>query len=179
MVSFSEDFQLVNQWAPDTRGPRWYDASTSKYESKYIVDQKTGKRYFNEYPEVVGFKCFLLTLGTPIVHLIVAVASVIFSAVKLLCFYHLWKPVEGEAEYNFKARMIDIKQETLALGKFLLAPLLLEAAAIYGMFRPYDGRKLYASVERTVYGGFVLAPCFQPEATRHAFGGNVDQKNAF
>lgn len=55
----------------------------------------------------------------------------------------------------------------------------LELAAIYGLFRPYDGRKLYASLEREIYGDFVLAPCFQPDPQYHALGGDINQKNAF
>ncbi|MBS4171388.1 hypothetical protein NEOC95_002136 [Neochlamydia sp. AcF95] len=55
----------------------------------------------------------------------------------------------------------------------------LELAAIYGIFTPYNGRKLYASIERAQYGKFTLAPCFQPGPTCHASGGNPQKRDAF
>ena len=55
----------------------------------------------------------------------------------------------------------------------------LELAAIYGIFQPYDGRKLYASFERATYGNFILAPCFQPDPKYHALGGDINEKDAF
>ncbi|MDE3055240.1 MAG: hypothetical protein KGI80_00870 [Verrucomicrobiota bacterium] len=44
---------------------------------------------------------------------------------------------------------------------------------------PHDGRKLYATLERVLYGGDCLAPCFQPSAFRHLFHGNIEMQNAF
>lgn len=51
----------------------------------------------------------------------------------------------------------------------------LELAAIYGIIRPYDGRKLYASIERAEYRNFILVPCFQPDPTSHALGGDIKE----
>ena len=54
-----------------------------------------------------------------------------------------------------------------------------ELAALYGCIRPYDGRKLYATIERAMYGDSVLAPCFQPSPTSHALGGDINRKDVF
>lgn len=75
--------------------------------------------------------------------------------------------------------MSDAGQDILRIIATPFSILGLELAAIYGMFRPYDGRKLYGSIERATYGKAILAPCFQPNPTSHAFGGSTDQKDAF
>lgn len=60
-----------------------------------------------------------------------------------------------------------------------IAIIRLELAVIYGVFRPYDSRKLYATLERAQYGRHILAPCFQPGATNHLFGGDAYKKNQY
>jgi len=55
----------------------------------------------------------------------------------------------------------------------------LELSALYGIFRPYDGRKLYASFERMQYNHWILAPCFQPSPTNHLLGGDAKKQNAY
>lgn len=49
--------------------------------------------------------------------------------------------------------------------RIILTPLAiagLEVSALFGLLSPYDGRKLYATIERALYGTAILAPGFQP-----------------
>ncbi len=183
-VSF-EDFQLSNTWKPDVDGPRWikWEAGDDGLKGvdegpKYLIDMTTGRRYWNESEECVRLKCFLLTLFTPIYHLIASVVDVFYRIVKLVSGSHFWMDKEGEKSYSLKGRLKDAGQDFLRVLTAPFAFIGLELAAIYGIFNPYDGRKLYASIERAQYGTFILAPCFQPDPKYHALGGDPKQKNA-
>ena len=162
-------------WAEEKDGSKYSDGTAQN-----IIDTHTGDKYFNEDRGVIWFKCALLTIGTPVVHLVAAVATIAANLLRLLSFYHFWKSVDAEnGHYNFTSRLLDAGGN---LAHMVFAPLaiaLLELAAIIGLLAPRDGRKLYASTERLAYGHFVLAPCFQPEATEHFFGGDVNQRNAY
>lgn len=168
------DFQPINKWKPDLDGQKWYDGS-----AKHLIDQSTGRKYWNESKATVGFKCFLLTLGTPFVHPIAGIINIACRALKLISFSHFWMHKSGEKSYDFKARLLDAGKDLLRIVTQPLAIVGLELAAIYGLFRPYDGRKLYASIERAQYGNFILAPCFQPDPDQHLLGGDPNKKNAF
>jgi hypothetical protein len=103
-------------------------------------------------------------------HPFASVFNIAYRIFKLVTFSHFWveKKSEvnesGEREYNFKARLTDAGQDLLRIVATPVAIIGLELVAIYGLFRPYDGRKLYASIERATYGNGMLAPCFQPGA---------------
>ena len=168
------DFQPINSWKPDLNGPKYYDGT-----AQHLIDQTTGRKYLNESKGVVGFKCFLLTLGTPIVHTIASVVNVAYRILKLVTLSHFWMTKEGEKSYNFKSRLKDASTDLIRIVTQPIALVGLELAAIYGLFRPYDGRKLYASIERAQYGNFILAPCFQPNAEEHLLGGDINERNAF
>lgn len=168
------DFQPINQWKVDLEGEKYWDGTAQD-----LIDQTTGRRYLNESEGVVTFKCFLLTLGTPIVHTIESVKRVAYRIMNFVTLAHFWRPKNGEQSYSFKSRLKDASADLLRIVTQPLAFVGLELAAIYGLFRPYDGRKLYASIERAQYGNFVLAPCFQPNAEEHFLGGDIKEKNAF
>lgn len=172
------DFQPINNWKPDLNGEKW-QYGEERGEPKFIVDQTTNRRYFNETRGIVRFKCFLLTLGTPFVHPIASIANVAYRVLKLATFSHFWANKDGETKYNFKARLANAGKDLLRIVATPFSIVGLELAALYGIFRPYDGRKLYASIERATYGNFILAPCFQPDPKYHALGGDINQKNAF
>ncbi|MBY0529701.1 MAG: hypothetical protein K2P51_05875 [Rhabdochlamydiaceae bacterium] len=168
------DFQPINTWKPNLVGPKWGDR-----DPKYLIDMTTGRRYWNESEGCVGFKCFLLTVGTPIVHSVASLVSVAHKVIRLVAFFHFWKDVKGEKKYPFEERLNDVGMDLLRVVTTPIVFVGLELAAIYGIFAPYNGRKLYASIERAQYGGFILAPCFQPDPKYHALGGNPEKRNAF
>lgn len=166
----ANDFKIFNQW--DIDHSRFYADGSPMY----LIDRSTGKQYLNEDTSVVRFKCFLLTLGTIPVHLIASVFKVASQAFQAIsCFF---APNQG-ASYNLKSRLIECGTHLLTIARTPFAIALLELSSIFGVFSPYNGRKLYASFERAHYGHFILAPCFQPKAQNHLFGGNIHQRNAF
>ena len=165
------DFQLVNIWKVDEAG--------EKGVAEYIIDKSTGRKYGNEPKELIREKCILLTLGTPIVHSIASVVNMAYRIVKLVSLSHFWRPREGEESYNFKARLKDAGKDLARVVMQPFALIGLELAAVYGVFRPLDGRKLYASIERVQYGDYVLAPCFQPDPEKHLFGGNINDRGTW
>lgn len=172
-----KDFYPFNSWVEDKKGPTWNISVSGKREPAFLIDQTTGKSYFNETKGCVRFKCFLLTLGTPFVHFAAAIANVAYRALKLVSFSHFWVPKEKGG--SFKDRLSDAGVDVLRIIATPFSYFALELSALYGLLSPYNGRKLYASFERAVYGNFILAPCFQPEPRRHAFGGDINTQNAF
>ena len=169
------DFKPINNWKVDTDGPKWKNSK----EPAYLIDQSTGRKYWNESKGTVRVKCFLLTLGTPIVHAVASAINVAYRILKLVSFSHFWMPKKKESSYNFKARLGDAGKDLLRVITQPWAILGLTFTAIYGVFSPYDGRKLYATIERAQYGHFILAPCFQPSPEKHFFGGNPQERNAW
>ncbi len=171
------DFQPINKWTPDFEGRIWVildsDGRTVK-DPMTIIDHSTQRRYLNEFPGTIRCKSFWLILGTPIAGL----CGLVYRVVKLVTLAHFWLEKEEEKSYSLKGRLVDAGADFL---KIITAPLViigLELAAIYGVFRPYDGRKLYATIERAAQVE-LLAPCFQPEPTYHIFGGDLNKPNAW
>ena len=171
------DFQPINIWKPDLNGEKYHGYHCG--EARFIVDQTTNRRYLNESEEVVGLKCFLLAFETPFVHPIASIVNIVYRILKLATLSHFWVKKGDETKYNFKARLADAGKDLLRIIATPVSILGLELAAIYGIFQPYDGRKLYASFERATYGNFILAPCFQPDPKYHALGGDINEKDAF
>ena len=162
--SILDEFQLVNKWT---------------HKDKSVVDETTGRLYLNDSEGTVRFKCLALCVGTPIVHLVAGVLNIAYRVIRLISGFHFWKTVKDEREYDFEVRCEDFKMDVLKIVANPFALIGLELAALYGIFMPYDGRKLYASIERSVYGGAVLAPCFQPNAQKHLFGGDINTPNVW
>lgn len=96
---------------------------------------------------------------------------------KLISLSHFW--VKKSEKCDFKSRLKDAGKDFLRIIAQPVTLVGLELAAIYGLFRPYDGRKLYASFERAAYGDSILAPCFQPDPEKHLFGGNMNKRDAY
>ncbi len=174
-----KDFYPINHWNPDVDGDQWNCCARHRGTAKFIIDMSTNRRYLNEDRGTVRIKSFLLTLGTPIVHSVAAICNVAYRTLKILTLSHFWMEKEQEKSYNFKERLVDAGVDFLKIVEIPLAMIGLELSAIYGIFRPYDGRKLYASIERATYGNFILAPCFQPNPKHHALGGDINEKGAF
>ncbi len=176
------DFLLVNKWTPDLEGPQWPnffvpENVNPEERARDLIDESTGKKYGNEPKGTVRFKCFLLIFGTPFVHAVALLVNVACRIVKLVTFVHFW-PNKDE-KYDLSARKELAYNELLRVVSPMYTLIGLESSAIYGLFRPYDGRKLYATIERATYGNHILAPCFQPDFTKHLFGGSTDNPNAF
>lgn len=171
------DFALKTEWEIDKNGPVFNCCDIHSKCPKYIVDLKTGKKYLNESPKVIRFKCFWLTLGTPLVHTPAGLVNVAIRTAKVFSGYHFWK------SNQCKNRSECIKEVKLDVLKVLAQPAItigLEGAALYGIFKPYEGRKIYSAFETIAYEDiFRLAPCFRAEPASHLFRGSIDKKDAF
>lgn len=171
------DFQPINKWKLACDGERWEGIS----EPKFIIDLTTERRYLNQSKGNIRLKCFGLALVTPIVHSVLSLVAVVSKIVQLVSFSHFWMDKEGEESYSFTGRLKDAGQDLLRVITTPIAFVGLELAAIYGVFSPYDGRKLYASIERVQYNDkdFIFSICFQPEAIEHLFGGNNNYQDSW
>lgn len=137
----------------------------SSKEGTWIVDQRTGRGYMNESRSAVSCKCFLLAIGTPVLHSAIGIYTIAPRVVRILSFYHFWKKLEQDKQCV--NRCLDAKEDAIHIIGMPFGLVALEISALVGVFFPYNGRKLYASFERLEYGGAVLATCFQPGSNQH------------
>lgn len=162
------DFCPINRWTADEKGPYWEGNYKPEVMGpyQYLIDQTTDRRYLNQDPGVVRTKCILLTFGTPFIHLIASIANVAYRIWNLISLAHFKEQSTSEWEektpYSFKASLKETFKDCVKVFTTPLAYFGLELAAIFGIISPYDGRKLYATIERAQYGNSILAPWFQP-----------------
>ncbi len=169
-----KDFQPINRWELCLKGGTWSDG-----EPKYLIDQTTGRPYWNETMSCVRQKCILLALATPLVHLAAAIKYIACRIFKLItAAYFRMSPAEGTS-CTFKAQVKEAAKDLIRIFTAPIALIALELSAFYGIYSPYNGRKLYGSLERLQYDDFILAPCFQPNPIMHVFGGDPNARNVF
>ncbi|MDE3055241.1 MAG: hypothetical protein KGI80_00875 [Verrucomicrobiota bacterium] len=144
-----KDFDIINEWETQSF-PAYPDSNIPMY----IKEIGANRRYLNQSATVLRGKCFLLALGTPFFHAIAAVVKIAVEVAFIAGFLFGFVSKESAKKAGF-ALLCDLF--------FAPATLLgLELAALYGIFMPHDGRKLYATLERFQYNSAVLAPGFQP-----------------
>lgn len=159
------DFPWIDGWKVAPRFGLYSDQIVNKERlltwtfTPWLKDEATGKEYLFESKWLVRYKSYLLAIASPFVHLFGVPFAMVQSGWRLAS----GQPREGKGS-----------DEVVRLFTAPLAYLGLEGSAIYGLFRPYEGRRLYAALERFLYDGPLLAPCFQPGATRHLFGSAID-----
>ena len=154
-------------------------------EPMCLEDVTTNTFYANESKGMVRFKCVLLALGTPIYHAIASIVNIAYKILKLITLSHFWR--KKEENHSFTARLKDAGADLLRIVATPFAIISLEFSSIFGSCSPYNGRKLYATFERALYGNHRLAPCFQPGTTpenfqirfSHFFGGNTKTRNSY
>lgn len=179
-----KDFAIRNVWKV-SHEERW-----SNGEPRYIVDKSTNRCYLNQSLNNIRLKCCALTFGTPIVHSL----AFVFKTLRLVSGYYFWSKKEKgffdfstrkfvksnwQTRDDFEERLGQSVKEFSSIISIPFSIIGLQFSAIYGIFKPYDGRKLYASIEKAVYDGGCLAPCFQPSPHRHFFGGDIDKKDSW
>ncbi len=158
------------------------------------TDRTTQRRYWFQENNILRFKCTLLLLWAPLNHLAMAVKR----GFRLVTAYHFRKVKVMKNTFNPRQirpypLLNRLQKQGSDLLKIAATPFLviaLELSALYGIVFPKDGRKLYASVERLFFSKCnmkaidllsrkpaLTAPCFQPEATHHALGGDTQNGN--
>ena len=170
------DFDANKQIYPVTLG-HFCPVNTWKAGRVYLIDETTGDSYCNDDFDTKRLKNLAILGFTPLVHAIGLVLNCANRIAKLVTLAHFWYP--SNAHYSFTARLGECSRDILrvALSPIIYVGLLLAAA--YGLVRPYDGGKLYATLERATYTTDIIAPCFQPEPRSHLGGGKLDQRNAW
>jgi len=123
-----------------------------------MQDETTGDVYTDEGRSEKRLKCLSLTLITPVAQPLGLFLNVINRISKIIfildsCTLELY-PLVGRIKELFVEVIYIALSPIIFLG--------MEFAAIYGVFTPFNGGKLYASFESLVYGKDFLAPCFQP-----------------
>lgn len=129
-------------------------------ELSYIQDVKTGQIYLDEESYVVATKCALIALGMPFYTLgtmcwqtlrtVVSVSATVFETVSKMAD-HLSLCRGFQAALVLRAGVLH-SANTLGTGLYeiIKAPLFAlgcELAALYGIFKPYHGRKFEAMIE--------------------------------
>ncbi len=172
-----DDFQPLNKWECEKLDPKktvatWKNAPNTP---KFIIDKTTGKRYLNESKDTVRDKCILLFLGT------IPIQPILFIINSVKLFPKTLSNIALQIkEGNYKKVVKDIAKKIARVVFFPFTLLALVLAAFYGIVNPYDGRKLYASIERVgLVGPILLAPCFQPNPTSHFFGSDIEIQNVY
>lgn len=175
-----QDFKPVKdkKWKPETgKNVRVWKNSQIPV---FMIDRTTGKKYWNESKNCVGAKCFALALGTLFIQPVLSVIPIAYRIVKFVSFAHFWIPKQDEKSYSFKERSKDVGKDLLRVVAAPIAIIALELAAIYGVFSPYNGRKLYGSIEKNMFEDkHLLAPCFQSDPMSHFFNGNPEERDAW
>lgn len=159
-----------------------------------IIEKSSGEIYCKDSKEIVIQKCAALFLGTFLAQTIGLSLNLLNRIGKSVSFAHIWN--RSQEPYSFTARLGDWGKD---LFRVVSTPLIFVGmlfSALYGMIvSPYDGRKLYGSLERLAYSGgyqfisicsgakdphlFLLAPCFQPEPRAHLGGGVIGHTNVW
>lgn len=159
----------------------------------YLIDKSTQEKYSFDSPSTVREKCALAFVVTPLVHTIGLILNLANRITKLILLAHLWCPSPNT--YNINERLSEAGKDIARVATTPLILIGLLFASAYGATcRPYDGQKLYATLERFAYQGayhrFILRNkedlqnglvglCFQPEPRIHLFGGNMGDKDAW
>ncbi len=173
--STAKRFCPWNDWTVDKNGPRYTDTG----EPQWIIDETTDAPYLNESKNLIRFKCFALIFGTIIQTIAAVLKALLFVIVfatglfsnDAICRY-LWPDSPDDLGANFGKSFLKI----LAIPFYSTA---LTVTAVYGLFNPYDARKIYSGLESAYFDEWRLAPCFQPRATSHFFGSNISHQGGF
>ena len=185
-----KDFHPWNTWK------RSYERCTIGNDREWRDihrDTTTDRIYLYQSKEVLREKHGALLVWTVVAHVI----KIAKRTLSILTLNQLTIPKQTDTKkwcilHRIKQGMIKSCKDVL---KIALTPILvvsLEGAAFYGLFNPYDGRKLYASFERLAHSKFKMegidifdrtpalcAPCFQPNPTHHAMGGDIANGEAW
>lgn len=175
-----KDFNPWNQWK-EVKIP--HRDRVSEYDSgERHQDQSTGRIYWLQDKDTLRMKCTALLIWTVVAHVVKMIS-------RIGCVFA--RPI-SDSRATLKERFINSGKDVLRIVVTPVLVVYLEMAALYGIFNPYDGRKLYASGERFAYNNLnidsidlfgrfpsICAPCFQPNATHHALGGDQNNANAW
>lgn len=127
-----------------------------------IQNGRTEKLYFNDDRWTIRGKGALLIVGVPIIHSVLLVQNIAERVVRIVTFSHFWRDVpEENGHYSLCGRVCALSADVLRIALAPIALVGMELAAIYMVFNPLDGKKIYAAIEQLEYGSWNL-PCMHP-----------------
>ncbi|GAB4228983.1 MAG: hypothetical protein Tsb0021_06670 [Chlamydiales bacterium] len=93
---------------------------------------------------------------------IISVVCVAKRALKLLSFYHFWRP----GGHDLSARFSDAGKDAFKIIAHPFAIIGLEFANIYGLFNPDRGFEVYRAIEIFIYGQPMFGDFFDPDVSQ-------------
>jgi hypothetical protein len=136
-----------------------------------LTDSINADKYLEDV--LIPHKCLALIVATPLIQVVGILISVINRIIKLITLAHFWYP--SEKEYSLSERAWTFGKDTLRVAFSPAIYVSMILSSIYGLIFTNNGRKLYATFERCIYGEALLAPCFQPQPTYHLGGTPIDK----
>lgn len=182
-------------WTPCDKKERFADSD----RPAWTRDSLSGAIYLNQPTDNLRFKLSFLTgflagiVGGNAISLTINAA---YRALKVASLSHFWLPIscidknQTNESYHFKTRCIECAKDIARIVATPFAWLGLLFASWGGALSrtetgPRDGAKIFSSIEIAMYGGtreeghFGWAPCYQPNATTHGLGGDINQERAY
>lgn len=168
-------FYPINKWEVDAQGPRW---KVQERGFAFIKDLSTEDRYLNEDKNHIRRKFVFCFFGSLMVQPIALLVNLIVRIIRLVSFHAFWrKPkhtyTEGTEFLTLRIRTAECVKNILRVIATPVVLPLFALSSLYGLIRPYDGRKLYGNLEAAIYGRSLIAPCFQPNPKKHLFGSDI------
>ncbi|MFI5333933.1 MAG: hypothetical protein ACHQT8_02055 [Chlamydiales bacterium] len=151
--------------------------SSFQQQEEQLIDSSNGDHYIDQTLVIMRSKCLLTFLVTPIAQAVGLLLNLVNRIAKLITFAHFWRPpIEAPHGISLETHVQPIRSEAALkdLLRVIFTPMIyigLELSALYGIFLPAQGQKLYATFERCAYRRALIAPCFQPIRVRHFFNG--------
>ena len=181
-------------WTPCTERGRFVDSD----RAMWIRDSLSGSVYLNQPTDHLRFKLSFLTgflvgvIGGNAISLTVNAA---YRTLKVVSLSHFWLPIsfigqnQADESGHFKMRCIELAKDVVRIVATPFAWLALLFASWGGALNPMengprDGAKIFSSIEIAMYGGtiseghFGWAPCYQPNATTHGLGGDINRERS-
>lgn len=187
-LSFSS-FLSGGNWDVADRGDKFVDTG----KPKWTIDSLTGDIYLNQPTAWLRFKLSVLTgfLAGVIGNSISLTINAAYRVLKVVSGSHFWLPISyidqnlDNGSYHFKNRCVAFAKDIARIVATPFAWLGLFFASWRGALdprenAPRDGAKIFSSIEIAMYGGtrdngcFAWAPCYQPYATIHGLGGDIN-----
>ncbi len=182
------------KWTPCDEKGKFIDSNNAMW----IKDSLSGAVYLNQPANLLRFKLSVLTgfLAGIFGNTISLTINAAYRAVKVVSLSHFWLPISridqklDNNSYHFKNRCVECAKD---IARFVASPFAwlgllfasLAGALVPGENAPRDGAKIFSSIEIAMYGGTVAegyfgwAPCYQPNATSHGLGGDINKERAF
>jgi len=162
------DFQPFNSWSvPST--PKGFWGQSQETMPKDLVDETTGRVYWYSSEGKTRLICLFAAVTTPLVFSIrmtMDVVALVLNVVSLGFYRAQWNA--GKLTL-MKCVQEGTKDAIRACGHVMVQPIVgmaMNLFALYGLVRPYDGRKLYSSMDRYWHGEANLSRWFHPGGGR-------------